>query len=347
MTTLRNAAWPLLVKHPAIGNFDSTLTSHFASTADKLANAIFRHVFLIELVKTDSKIETTKFQCRWFDELKASDDPRYCSFDECVTIASDLFADLNGTWLKKPDHVTLLNLCFDNSLLPYEVPLDYVDRPLPAKPGMRIHRRGNLTWMCTDTMIRTLKLRNFLTKSSSSPDREFFRNVLSDKIQVKTYLTDRVLTGEYKTNREKRWEVHPYSVHFALRRTCMEIEYALIQQLCAFDGFPEEWRAILQREGILPIDLPEYRCPVTLDKMSFQSFRSELADPSHGKSRFQVGHLNPLKLDDPTATASGHTAQNIGWVSADGNRVQGSLGIAEVRTMIRRIAKNYDELGMT
>jgi len=57
--------------------------------------------------------------------------------------------------------------------------------------------------------------------------------------------------------------------------------------------------------------------------------------------------LNPLRLDDPTAAASGHTAMNIGWVSADGNRVQGSMGLAEARAMIRRIASNYDELGIT
>jgi hypothetical protein len=196
-------------------------------------------------------------------------------------------------------------------------------------------------------MIRTLKLRKFLTEPATSPDATFFSTVLEDKIKVKTYLTDRVLTGEHKTNREKRWEVYPHSVHFATRRTCMAIEYTLIQQLCAFGGFPDQSRELLQAQGVLPAELPVFRCPVTLDPMSFSAFHDELMNPTHGKSDFQIGHLNPLKLDDPTGAASGHAADNISWVSADGNRIQGSLGLAEVRTLLRRVADNYTARGWT
>ncbi len=343
MTSLRNAAWPLLSIHPRIASVYPTLIKHFDRTVDLLANAIFRHVFLLEVVKTP-KIETTKFRCRWFDELTNDRDPRCCSFDECLEIASDLFEELSNGWLATEDHATAVTLCFQHGLLPYEMPLDYVNRPLPNTPG-RIHVRGNLVWKCTDTMLRTLKLRQFLT-SEESPDAEFFRRVLSDKIQVKTYLTDRVLTGGYKTNREKRWEVHPYSVHFALRQTCMEIEYKLIEQLCTFDGFPDRSRESLETRGILPPNLPVFRCPITQDKMCFNAFRKQLLNPIAGKSDFQVGHLNPLKLDDPGAIASGHTAENISWVSADGNRVQGSMSLAGVRALIRRVSQNYDELGI-
>src|SRR5207249_571481 len=108
-----------------------------------------------------------------------------CSFDECLEMASDLFAELCGGWLATARHAEAVNLCFGNSLLAYEVPLDYVDRPLPGNPGQRIHRRGNLRWTCTETMLQTLKLRRFLTGSDKSPDREFFTRVLQDKIQVK------------------------------------------------------------------------------------------------------------------------------------------------------------------
>ncbi len=346
MNTLRKAVWPLLTSHPRVVKIFPTLTGHFKETMDELANAIFRHAFLIELVKTP-KIESTKFRCRWYQPMADGNDLRWCSFDECVEIASDLFDDMCGGWLATADHAEAVKLCFSDSLVPYEVPLDYVQRPIPGGPAsQRIHRQGNLKWTCTDKMLRTLKLRSFLTRSDKSPDRKFFTRVLGDKIQVKAYLTDRVLTGEHKTNREKRWEVHPYSVHFAFRRTCMEIEYRLIEQLCTFDGFPIESRAILEREKILPRGLPIYRCPVTQDKLSFDEFHRQLTNPVAGESDFQVGHLNALKLDDPTAAASGHTAENISWISAEGNRVQGDLGIVEVQAMIRRIAKNYDELGI-
>jgi len=139
MPALRKAAWPLLSQHPTVCTIFPTLTQHFTKTMDILANAIFRHVFLIELVKTPA-IETTKFRCRWFSELEENADPRWCSFDECLEIAGDLFGDLCGGWLATPDHAEAVKLCFENSLIAYEVPLDYVERPLPSGASDRIHR---------------------------------------------------------------------------------------------------------------------------------------------------------------------------------------------------------------
>lgn len=341
MPSLTRKVWPLVEAHSEIAKLVPLVKGKLAGHYAELANAILRHVFLIELVKVPA-IETTKFRVRWYQQL--DNDPRFCSFAECVDIARDLLADLADGWLDTAENDELLRLCFDHSILPYEVPLDYQDRPL-GDAAVRIHRRGNLVWTSTPTMLRTLKLRKFLTDSATSPDATFFRRVLDDKIKVKTYLTDRVLTGVHKTNREKRWEVHPDSVHFASRRTCMAIEYTLIQQLCGFEGFPERSRQILQTAAVLPAELPVFRCPVTLDPMAFESFREQLMNPTHGKSDFQVGHLNPLKLDDPAATASGHSPENISWVSADGNRIQGSLSLAEVRALLRRVAGNYETRG--
>lgn len=340
MQSLAKKVWPLLAAHSHIAALVPKLQQRLGTHFDAVVFAILRHVFLIELVKVPA-IETTKFRVRWFSQLNG--DPRHCEFEECLDIARDLLSDLCDGWLDTPENNELLRLFFDYSILPYEVPLDYHERPTAT--GVRIHRRGNLVWTSTPTVLRTMKLRKYLMDKSTSPDVMFFKKVLDDKIKVKTYLTDRVLTGEHKTNREKRWEVHPNSVHFANRRTCLAIEYTLIQQLCAFEGFPEKSRQMLQAQGILPQDLSIFRCPITLDPMSFESFHEQLMNPTHGKSNFQVGHLNPLKLDDPTATASGHSPENISWVSADGNRIQGSLGLAEVRALLRRVASNYEARG--
>lgn len=341
MPSLCRKVWPLVEAHHQIAPLVPDLRRHLAGHYGELSNAILRHVFLIELVKVPA-IETTKFRARWFEQLNG--DPRHCEFAECVDIARDLLAEIASGWLDTAENGELLRLCFDHSLLPYEVPLDYQDRPT-GDAAVRIHRRGNLIWTSTPTMLRTLKLRKYLTDPTTSPDAPFFRRVLEDKIKVKTYLTDRVLTGVHKTNREKRWEVHPNSVHFASRRTSMAIEYTLIQQLCGFEGFPDRSRQMLQTQGLLPQELVVFRCPVTLDPMSFEAFRNELMNPTHGKSDFQVGHLNPLKLDDPGAAASGHSPENISWVSADGNRIQGSLGLVEVRALLRRVATNYETRG--
>lgn len=343
MQALVQSAWPLVEAHEEIAPLVQYLQRRLGSQHYlKLAAAILRHVFLIELVKVP-KIDSTKFRFRWSNLLAG--DPRFCSFIECVDIARDLLADLARGWLDEPENDELLKLCFDHSLLPYEVPLDYKDR-LTGSAVPRIHQRGNLLWTYTPTMLRTLKLRQYLTQAATSPDATFFKVVLENKIKVKTYLTDRVLTGSYKTNREKRWEVHPNSVHFANRRTCMEIEYALIEQLCSFADFSTSSQKMLQAAGILPAELVTYRCPITLDPMSFTLFHNQLLNPVAGKSDFQVGHLNPLKLDDPTSVASGHSSRNIAWVSADGNRMQGSLSLAELRSLLRRITLNYEVCGL-
>jgi hypothetical protein len=339
MPALYSAVWPMIEAHEASNVQVAKLKAAMGANYVKLGFAILRHVFLAEVVKVPT-IETTKMRLRWFEQL--IDDPRFCSFDECFAIALKLFDDLVTAWIEVPERLQILNLFFREGILPYEAPIDYLDRPMD---GSRIHRIENIGWTCTDTMLRTMKLRSFLRRAETSPAPAFFVSVLEDKVKVKTYLTDRVLTGEYKTNREKRWEVHPLSVHFAFRRSCMDIEYALIGQLCRFEGFPTEYLESLQNQGILPADHETFCCPITLEPMSFVEFKHQLENPTHGKSSFQVGHLNPLKLDDPTDLASGHTAENISWVSADGNRIQGSMSLTDVRALLQRITSNYETRG--
>lgn len=342
MPALCDAVLPLIERHASVAHAIPVLQRLLGRDYKNFVCAVIRHVFLTELVKVP-KIETTKVRFRWYSQLE--NDQRYCSFEECLGMAEDLLVEISNGWLENQENLEVLQLFLNHSLLPYEMPLDYESRPPLSDSVTRIQRRGNLRWIATDTMRRTLKLRKFLTNSATSPDAKFFKRALADKIKIKTHLTDRVLTGKFKTNREKRWEVHPHSVHFADRRTCLAIEYTLVTQLCAFDGFPERSREILQQEGILPAQLETFRCPITLDPMSFTQFRAELLNPVMGKSSFQVGHLNPLKLDAADGQVSGHTADNISWVSADGNRVQGSLSLVQVRDLLRRVASNYEARG--
>jgi hypothetical protein len=332
---LVGAAWTQLEVDPRVAPCIPGLQIALGRYYSFLAAALLRHCFLIELVKTPA-IDSTKTRTRWFSALEG--EPRWCSFEECREIAIELILSLSSGWLDTAENLEAIQLCFDHAVLPYEVPLDYVERPTDHS---RIHRSGNMAWMATPEMLRALRLRKYLTTEGTSPDAKFFTKVIDEKIKIKTYLTDRVLTGAHKTNREKRWEVHPRSVHFADRRTCMAIEHLLIQQLCAFDGFPETFLAVLKTEGVIPTETTLFECPITRDPMSFSEFKTALENPSHGRSAFQVGHLNPLKLEALGETASGHTRENISWVSADGNRIQGSLSLADVRTMLRRIARNY------
>src|SRR5262249_32150863 len=92
---------------------------------------------LIEPVK-GLGVTTTKYRVRWWGEL--TDDHRFCSFPECVEIAGTLLEQLTGGWLDNPQHMELTQLCYDYSVIPYEVPLDYVERPATTDLTTRIHR---------------------------------------------------------------------------------------------------------------------------------------------------------------------------------------------------------------
>jgi hypothetical protein len=327
----------VLVLPEALARQYATLNRVLGATiATHVFRGMVRASFLIELVKTP-KIETTKFEVRWADRLDAAD-PRHASYDDCLQIFEGAMTELEPS-LEVEANLELLQFLKTWSILAYEIPLDYRERITAGY----IHRAGNIYWVWEELIRRAVKLRAFLL-SPTNPDAAFFSAAYS-KIQVKTYLTDRVLTGAYKTNREKRWEAHPESVHFSLRRDCLEIEYSLVNQLCHFSDFPAAlFQALNDEELLVPIETP-FRCPITMAPFSFTKFKREVESPIAGKSNFQVGHMNPLKAvnDDPS---SGHTAQNISWISSNGNRIQGHLSLRETRAMIRRIYERYQESGI-
>ena len=303
------------------------------SNSKKLLIGILRFSFLIEIVKIP-KIETTKFESRWGQRL-SEDDPRQASFKECVEIYRHSVAQLIDRITKNPEFAEVINSFLKKTQVAYEIPLDYKDRITNGK----MHVVENIDWYFGDSVKKVAKLRDLLLEPSTNPYYELFVRVYS-KIQVKSYLTDRVLTGVHKTNREKRWETHPESVHFALRKTCQEVEYALVKQVFGFDKVPSDLLKIFKEVESAEHLATPFRCPITLETMSFTQFKTELLSPIHGKSSFQVGHLNPLKSVNGDETY-GHTAKNISWISSDGNRIQGSLSLKETRSLIERISENY------
>ncbi|UBF29299.1 hypothetical protein K9N68_16565 [Kovacikia minuta CCNUW1] len=347
-------------------NIKASLAASFTNKVGKdiaeyVLQSIFRHAFLIEAVRKPSG--ATNMSVRW-DAPLDQNDYRYASYDKCFEIFEMLVSSLKED-LDEQENRQLLKLFKEYGLLSYELPLDYKNRVV----GRYIHSIDNFTWMWDELPKRTLKLRSLLlakkrTANKNKTDQILLLEAAYSKIVVKTYLTDRAQTGDYKTNREKRWETEPESVQFALRRDCLEIEYTLVQQLCRFKDFPSDISKLLEEEGLLEAEVngvevvlanpPHlsyeilkgssfFRCPITMDELDFDEFQREVTDPEHGKASFQVGHKNPLKAinDDPY---SGHSAQNISWISADGNRIQGHLSLKEARALIRKIYKNYEDV---
>ena len=296
----------------------------------KIIKSLLRFSFFIEPVKKPA-IETTKFAVRWSEEFNG--DPRFSSYEECLLIFETFFTRLIGE-LASGDNKRLIKLMVNNTSIAYEIPIDYISRS--SNP---IHSVNNIAWNFGELPMSVVKLRAFLTDASKHNYASFFRGVYT-KIKTKTYLTDRVLTGEHKTNREKRWECHPDSVHFALRKTAWDIELKLIPQVCHFDGFPQDLKQTMIDNEILGFDDVVMKCPITLEPLSFAQLKEEVEDTTHGRSNFQVGHMNPLKSEAEDGI-SGHTAQNISWISEQGNRIQGSNSVGFIREFIVKIYNNY------
>jgi len=296
-------------------------------------NGVIRMAFLIEPAVLPAAT-TTRFKTRWG---LTGEDPRWAPHEECLAIGRVVIEHLREIAGEQQGRLILEGLA-NRSMVAYELPIGYAERRQP------IHRADNIVVYSQDLLRHVAGFR-LLLLDPANPLREVFKEAYKRKIAVKTYLTDRALTGLHKTNREKRWEAHPDSVQFALRNTCLEIELVLVNQMCHFEGFPGDLHALLAGENLLlPTETPS-RCPVTLLPLAFQEFADEVLSPEQGRSAFQVGHLDPLKVEGNVWT-NGHRPDNIGWISASGNRIQGSLSAEETRQMLKRIWRAYAEAGL-
>lgn len=312
---------------------DKELAQHLApAQVEVVHRRLTRAAFLIEPVKSD--ITSTKYDVRWTNRLGDAD-PRKASFDECCAIYESLSRELldllaDAAWQEE------VKLVVPWGLSPHEFPVDYASKVVTP-----IHTTKNLRMLRDPSYLRLLKTRRALLDSEINPDFQLFGAVF-DKIRVKSYLTDRALTGDFKTNREKRWEAHPNSPQFALRRDCFAVELALIEQLLRFKAFPAGVIHFLQREKIIGAAGKVARCPVTLDPLDFEILAQEVLEPTHGRAAYQVGHLNPLKAGEGDEFR--HLPANISWITEDGNRIQGHLTLKETRELLQRISKNYEAL---
>lgn len=318
---------------------------------NKIIKNLIRNIFLIEAV--NKEITSTKMTVRWKKDNNqfydfSINDVRGAKFNDCSSIFEKLVIDLAKD-IEVKDNIKLINLFLDNSLVSYELPLDYINTNVSNKLTT-IHNINNISWNWSECIFKTIKLRSEIKKI----DFDFKLNehkyqlskllfdALRKKIEINTYKTGRALTGIHKTNREKRWESHPESVQFASRTKCIEIEFLLLNQLINFDGFPSEVYKLLVNENI--ITQGEITCcPITKEKLIFDEYIYEQVNPLHGQSKYQIGHLNPLKKTELDSNISGHDMNNISWISADGNRIQGGeRTLKETVTLLKKIWKNYN-----
>jgi hypothetical protein len=254
------------------------------------------------------------------DPRSASPEVADAFFHKSIEILCKTFSDTKS----KQVLIGLLG----QTLIPAELPLDYKSKdPLP------IHDPSNIQVIDLGLLGTTVKLRALFNAGSSEVSNVMKK--VYDKVQVKSYLTDRVLTGTHKTNREYRWEVPPKSVHFAFKRDCMEIESSLILAVINMEGFPLNLRKSFTASAEIILPKEQTSCPITLEELLYGKLSEELLNPIAGKSSFQVGHLDPLK------NVGTHIASNIAWVSDEGNRIQGDNTLDQTRSLLKRIFEAY------
>lgn len=295
----------------------------------QVQRGLIRWAFLAQVVE-EPAINTTRYRTRWGQRLTG--DPRSASEEQSTYFLEASIALLCSNLRTIESKEALFNL-LENTQVPAELPLDYTNRI-----SKNIHNPENIQFIDLGLLYTTAKLRKHLLRIQTSETRAM--KLLYDKVQVKSYLTDRVLTGTYKTNREYRWEVSPNSVHFAFKRDCMEIESKLVLSVVQMSGFNESVKSALYSE-IGPENTGSVTvCPITYEPLRYTDLKQELVQPDHGRSSFQVGHLDPLKSD------GSHLAGNIAWVSNDGNRIQGNKSLQETRNMVIRIYKSYENAGL-
>lgn len=314
--------------------FDELTSIKCRITAAQYKNfkkGLVRNAFLIEPV--NDIVTSTKVETHWSSRLQ--DDIRYSEFETCMRILVKLIHKVANLSAEDFD---LLKEFFANTVIPYEMPIDYKNRY--ADP---IHTVENVDLFLDSDTRKCIATRRLIRDKRKNPASDVFSAILDDKIKVKTYLTDRAQTGAYKTNREKRWEALPGSPQYALRRDCMKIETKLLLQVVMFEGADDILVANMKSEQLIPDHYEYCKCPITGDNIPYCIFADDVLHPTHGKSKFQVGHLNPLKAQGLSG-AAGHTVDNISWISEDGNRIQGSLSMAEVETLLKRIYSNRPEL---
>ena len=318
------------------GNINDSITSDFLTLSSRLPaklyksfkSSIIRTSFYIELTNPTADTDSTKYQIRWAQVLKS--DVRYAEYEQCVSICSKLVHKI--AYMSDDDLVILKDYC-SNSIYSYELPIDYINRH-----AVPFHATDNIDVFITEGIKKCTAVRSLIKDNSLNPKADIFQKIISSKIKVKAYQTDRAQTGMHQTNREKRWESHPDNFQFAFRRDCNAIEASLILQVCMFKDVDKTLVDMLKEHLLLPETFDYYKCPVTGDILHYDDFENEILNRVHGKSSFQVGHLSPLK------SSGSHVSGNIGWISDDGNRIQGSLSMAEVNKLLIRIYINRPEL---
>lgn len=302
----------------------------FAASIDYIVKSAGRFAFCIEL--TNLKITSTKNKTRWLDAkivktkpgtfqnyegfFRPFEDQRSSTFDECFALFETALKETSNS----VSHLKIFESLSSgkNRGIPYESLYTYKDTRIERIHLVNNFKLSNLSDICWLIQARPIMYSALRTDTNGQPTK------VVDKIKTKAYKTDRSQTGEVQTNRAKRWECLNIDFQHASIEECWSVERKLLEDICNFSGFPASIKNTMIELDLLT-NTSTTRCPITLKELNFNEL---LEGGEHGESKFQVGHLDPLK------SGGRHCGTNIAWISDDGNRIQGSLSISETTKML-------------
>jgi len=314
-------------------SIQTILKNGYKDHLNYILRSTVRFAFCIEL--TNLEISSTKNKTRWvpgkivkikpdsFQNYQGTFDPnsdqRSSTFEECF----ELFEVALETLSQSQNHLKIMCALKKSSCrsVPYEGVFTYIDYSAPRVHLSRNFKLVEITDIDWLVLARPLVYPVLKTNESGSNTK------VAEKIKTKVFKTDRSQTGEVQTNRAKRWECLSVDFQHASLEECWSVERKLLTGICNFKGFPEKTKVNLLRNELL-YNQEVTRCPVTLKELEF----SELLNGSkHGESKFQVGHIKPLK------SGGRHCGESIAWISDHGNRIQGSLSLEQTQEMLKDI----------
>jgi hypothetical protein len=301
-----------------------------------------RFSFCIEL--TNLRITSTKMKTRWVlgritktlqgtfenyeGDFSPNEDERSSSFEDCFRV----FEQCIDLLFSSVPHREMMDKLSDQkrSGTPYECVFTYTNpclRSVHISSNIRLVELEDINWLVNARPLIKPTLRIDLAGNKTK---------CVEKIATKCYKTDRSQTGEEQTNRAKRWECLEVDFQHATLEECWSVERKLLSDVAHFEGFPDAIRVQLIQSQLFE-DQGHTLCPITFNPMVFSDL---LGGGGHGESKFQVGHMMPLK------TGGNHEGDNIEWISNDGNRIQGSLNIQDTREMLANIFSRMTERGL-
>ncbi len=190
-----------------------------------------------------------------------------------------------------------------------------------------------------DTDLREFK--KILRKSG-------FPSSLISAIETRALRSGRRQTGVFQTNRESRWNlIHDDPVHgtdpqYGTEEDCKTILLILLLTTLEFQNAPTVDHALvddLSRRYLgRPLERDSYRDSLLLEFLDFQALRAEAESPTHGRSAFHIGHIDPTRVPK-------HVPENVAWRTLRSNLIQGDMTLREARIYIVKLIARYFELG--